>query len=230
MNNLFDAHPLTLIAIMGTMLVTPLYVYALFVRSGASEKTGLVLAVSWLLWGALAAWICLWDIPGALGLPGALIVPAAWILPSALIWIFRKRLLVHPLSMKGIIALQIFRVIGGVFLIEMERGHLPGIFAYPAGWGDILAGLVALFVVVIYWKKPTVSHWAVYLVLAVGMLDFLSAFFFGFTSNRGPLHLFAQDFENQLIAFPTGMIPLFLVPYALFFHILSLAQLHRRAS
>jgi hypothetical protein len=55
------------------------------------------------------------------------------------------------------------------------------------------------------------------------MADFMSAFFFGFTSSEGsPLQLFFPAVTNQLILFPTGMIPLFLVPYAIFFHFLSL--------
>jgi hypothetical protein len=47
------------------------------------------------------------------------------------------------------------------------------------------------------------------------------AFFFGFTSMEGPAQLFAVGFENKLSLFPTGLIPLFLVPYAITFHVLS---------
>ena len=55
----------------------------------------------------------------------------------------------------------------------------------------------------------------------LGMADFVSAFFFGITSSAGPLQLFHPDVTNNLLLFPTGMIPLFLVPYAIFFHTLS---------
>ena len=58
-------------------------------------------------------------------------------------------------------------------------------------------------------------------MVGVGVLDFLSAFFFGFTSSRTPLQLFFPVVPNNVVAFPTGMIPLFLVPYAIFFHTLS---------
>jgi hypothetical protein len=36
--------------------------------------------------------------------------------------------------------------------------------------------------------------------------------------------LFYPAVTNNLILFPTGMIPLFLVPYAIFFHTLSLVN------
>jgi hypothetical protein len=41
------------------------------------------------------------------------------------------------------------------------------------------------------------------------MADFLSAYFFGFTSTHGPLQPFSPPVPNRLIMFPTGMIPLF---------------------
>ena len=57
---------------------------------------------------------------------------------------------------------------------------------------------------------------------AIGILDFISAIFFGFTSGENPLQLFYPETPSELINFPTGMIPLFLVPYAIFYHTLSL--------
>ena len=60
------------------------------------------------------------------------------------------------------------------------------------------------------------------LVIGLGVADFLSAFFFGVTSSRGPFQLFYPSVTNNLNLFPTGMILLFLVPYAIFFHMLSM--------
>ena len=53
------------------------------------------------------------------------------------------------------------------------------------------------------------------------------AFFFGFTSSATPLQLFAFDNPNRVIEYPLGLIPLFLVPYAVMAHLLSIAQLIR---
>ena len=112
----------------------------------------------------------------------------------------------------------------------MSRGYVPSIFAWPAGLGDVLAALVALVVLVVHRRTSSIPRAAIALVAAVGIADFLSAFFFGFTSSDGPQNLFPQDRPSQLIAFPTGMIPMFLVPYAIFFHTLSLASLSRRST
>ncbi len=222
MYNVLDAHPLTVMIVIGAFLVTPFYALATYAFSGASLRKGAQIGSVFLLWGALMFWVCLSDTPRALGLPGNLIVPLAWILPS-LILIWRKAwFLDRPLSQKWLVGLQLFRVIGGVFLIEMTRGHIPGLFAYPAGIGDILAGLLALVVLVACRRQESIPGPLVLAVAGLGLADFASAFFFGITSSEGPLQLFQPPIANQLISFPTGLIPLFLVPYVIFFHTLSL--------
>jgi len=69
-----------------------------------------------------------------------------------LYWL-RDWFLSQELSQKWLVGLQLFRVIGGVFLIEMVRGNIPGIFSYPAGIGDILVGVAALAVLLAYRKR-----------------------------------------------------------------------------
>ena len=162
------------------------------------------------------------DTPRKLGLAGNLIVPISWILPSLILYWKRNWFLSEKLSQKWLIGLQLFRVIGGVFLIEMVRGHIPGIFAYPAGLGDILVGLVALLILLAYRDSEQIPKSGIFIVVVLGVADFLSAFFFGITSSEGPFQLFHPNIKNNLILFPTGMIPLFLVPYAIFFHTLSI--------
>ena len=207
---------------------------AIYVFSGASPKKGLQIGAAFLIWGSFMVWVCLSQIPGKLGLGGNLIVPLAWILPSIILYWQRSWFLSQELSQKWLVGLQLFRVIGGVFLIEMVRGHIPGVFAYPAGIGDILVGATALGVLLAYTKRGRIPGAFIIFVIALGIADFLSAFFFGFTSTQGPFQLFFPAIPNRLIIFPTGMIPLFLVPYAIFFHVLSLLnylkfeRLHRK--
>jgi hypothetical protein len=229
MDALYAAHPVTLVIVVAGMLVTPFYLLATYVFSGADPRTGATLGVLWLVFGAVMSAVCLWGIPGDLGMAGNLIVPAAWVTPSLLLVIFRGRVRPESLDQRWLIGLQLWRAIGLVFLIEMTRGHVPAVFAWPAGLGDLLAALVALGVLAAFGGRRPIGRGAVVLVAAVGVADFLSAFFFGFTSSEGPQNLFPQDSPSRVIAFPTGMIPLFLVPYAIFFHTLSLLSLMRTA-
>jgi len=43
-----------------------------------------------------------------------------------------------------LIGLQVYRVLGGIFLVQWATGNLSGVFALPAGTGDVLVGLLAL--------------------------------------------------------------------------------------
>ncbi len=221
MYKMLDAHVLTVILIVGSIMLTPFYILAVYVFSGASPKKGMQIGSAFLLFGSLMFWVCLSDIRKELAL-GSLIIPLSWILPSLILYWKRNWFLSQKLSQNWLIGLQLFRVIGGVFLIEMILGHIPGIFAYPAGLGDILVGLVALGVLLAYRKSERIPKTGIFLVIGLGIADFLSAFFFAFTSSAGPLQLFYPAVTNSVGLFPTGMIPLFLVPYAIFFHTLSM--------
>src|SRR5207244_5804600 len=46
-------------------------------------------------------------------------------------------------GMWGLATTQVARNIGLVFLVLHHRGELPGLFAYPAAWGDVAAGVTA---------------------------------------------------------------------------------------
>ena len=221
MYKLLDAHVLTVILIVGSIMLTPFYILGVYVFSGASPKKGMQIGSAFLLWGSFMFWVCLSDIRKELAL-GSLVIPLSWLLPSLILYWKRNWFLSQKLSQNWLIGLQIFRVVGGVFLIEMILGHLPGIFAYPAGLGDILVGLVALGVLLAYRKSERIPKAGIFLVIGLGIADFLSAFFFGFTSSEGPFQLFYPAVTNNVGLFPTGMIPLFLVPYAIFFHTLSM--------
>jgi hypothetical protein len=218
---LMPASGLSIFIVVATMLITPFYVLATYVYSGASLRNGLLLGIGFVLFGAVMFLVCLSNLPGHLGLPGNLIVPLAWVIPSLILFFLRKQLLDRPLSQHWLVGLQVFRVIGGVFLIEMAIGNQPGIFAYPAGVGDVVVALVAVAILLVYRHNAAIHQGPLMFLVAIGVADFLSAFFFGFTSSSTPLQLFHPEVPNQIILFPTGMIPLFLVPYAIFFHTLS---------
>ncbi len=229
MYHILEAHPLTNFIVVAAMLVTPFYLFATFVFSDASPKKGAILGSVALVIGAGMFLVCLTALPGKLGLPGNLIIPAVWILPSVALLLGRNWVLSDPLSSQWIIGLQIWRAIGAVFLIELARGNLPGIFAYPAGVGDVLVAAVALIVLIRYRSSEQIPAGAIHLVGVLGVLDFVSAFFFGFFSSATPLQLFSHENPNQVSLFPTGLIPLFLVPYAIFFHTLAWLNLAKHA-
>ncbi len=114
-----------------------------------------------------------------------------------------------------LIAIQTFRVLGGVFLVRYFEGQLPGVFAIPAGVGDVLTGLFAPLVA--YWwvaGKPYARRAAIAWNL-FGMADLVDAVLIGaLTGGAG-----------GGIAFPLVLIPAYAVPRAFLLHSYSLIGL-----
>jgi hypothetical protein len=127
-----------------------------------------------------------------------------------------------------LIGVQFYRALGIIFLILYGTGKLPGLFAWPAGLGDVLVGVLALVVAIAYARGPhenrdMVAAWNIF-----GIVDLIVAVAAGLTTSPSPLQLFAFDRPNELIsAFPLVLIPTFLVPISVLLHWASLAKLHR---
>lgn len=215
MINVMQAHWTSVAVIVFSLLITPFYWFLVLPTRKAILMAWITAVVA-----AIMLAINLFDVTGKLGPAGGALIGLMWVIPPLIVW--RYRTWFKGLDQKPIVGLQIFRLIGAFFILEMFRGNIPSSFAMPAGVGDIIVGLFALFLFLKY-KEPPKS--GLIILIVVGLLDFMSAFFFGFTSFQGPAQLFAIGFENQANLFPTGVIPFYLVPYAITFHILSIINL-----
>ena len=58
-----DAHVLTVIPIVATIMLVPFYILGVYVFSEASPKKGMQIGTAFLLWGSLMFWVNLSDIP-----------------------------------------------------------------------------------------------------------------------------------------------------------------------
>lgn len=128
------------------------------------------------------------------------------------------------------VGVQLYRGLGVIFLILYAGGWLPGLFAWPAGVGDILVGVLAPIVAIAYARDPSqngdmISAWNWF-----GILDLVIAVSAGFITSPSLVQPFAVEPANLLItAFPLVLIPIFLVPLSIILHIASLAKLRRKA-
>jgi hypothetical protein len=66
----YDAHPPTLVIIIATALITPRYLLATYVFSGAPARKGLVLGAITAAFGALLFVVCIEEVPRRLGPAG----------------------------------------------------------------------------------------------------------------------------------------------------------------
>src|SRR5216684_3573352 len=137
---------------------------------------------------------------------------------------FRKLLTVTP--MHWIIGIQVFRVLGGVFLIGYIQGLLPGIFALPAGIGDILTGITAPLVAYWSYKNGKGARLIAYIWSSFGVLDLVNALTLGALAQT-PL-IKTEPTTALLAALPFVLIPAFAVPRSLLLHGYTLWLLGKR--
>jgi hypothetical protein len=129
-----------------------------------------------------------------------------------------------------LIALQLYRVFGCVFLVGWAHGVVPGVFALPAGIGDVTTGLLAVPVAISLASGTFEGRKAAILWNIFGLLDFAVAVGIGLAITPGPLQLIVPSIPNATGGlYPSVMIPAFAVPSSILLHALSLRQLRRRA-
>ena len=126
----------------------------------------------------------------------------------------------------SLIRLHVWRLEGFVFLILMLLGKMPALWALPAGIGDILTGLAALWVARNFDApngKRRAIIWNIF-----GMVDLIVAVALGVTTNPGAAQIFHTTPTPELLTyFPLALVPTFLVPLAFTLHVISLWQLLR---
>jgi hypothetical protein len=130
------------------------------------------------------------------------------------------RAIISGIPQHWLIAIQTFRILGGVFLVRYFQGQLPAVFAIPAGVGDVLTGLFAPLVA--YWwvaGKPYARRAAIAWNL-FGMADLINAVAIGALTGGG----------GGGIVFPIVLIPIYAVPRAFLVHSYSLIGLLRKTS
>jgi len=171
--------------------------------------------------------------PGASPIPVPL-VPLAIVVPVlvGLPILLRSRRIGEVLDAippTWLVGLQVFRVFGSIFLVNWVLNLAPGLFALPAGVGDVLTGLFALPAAMSLASGGADGRKAAIAWNIFGLLDFTVAIAIGLITSPGPLQLIVPSIPNPAIAFyPTVLIPAFTVPSSILLHALSLRQLYRR--
>jgi len=131
-----------------------------------------------------------------------------------------SRILAEPDTPARLALPHTLRVVGVLFLIVMAQGHLPAVFALPAGLGDIAIGVAAPFVARRL-ARGTGRAGAVRFNL-LGILDLIVAGSIGFLLFR---LIEVTPSTAPLFVLPLALIPTVPVPLALALHIVSLRRL-----
>jgi hypothetical protein len=154
--------------------------------------------------------------PLALGL-AALIPIVAFLLWFATSAGFRQFAL--SLNPRTLTFVQSWRIAGFTFLVLYAAGILPGVFALPAGWGDIAIGATAPTVAI---KFANFSHRRGFIFWQIlGIFDLVMAVTLGTLARLISPNAVATGVMTVL---PLSLIPTFAVPLLIMLHVICIAQ------
>ena len=145
----------------------------------------------------------------------------AWRISQA----FRDFLL--ALDVRLIVAMQAWRYAGFGFIALYANHVLPGLFAWPAGLGDMAIGVAAPLWIAALIKNPeAVASPRFRLWHALGILDFVIAFT---TATISSMTLVTDGLPSMapITQLPLALIPAFMVPLFVMLHIVALMQSKR---
>lgn len=188
----------------------------------------------------LVAWFCVTLMLSAIGFYRAAVdrIPTLQfaLVPAVIggLFLSRSKTLARLLAdtpQPWLVAVQGYRVVGLSFLVLWATGYLPGVFALPAGLGDVAVGLLAPIVArVASQRRPGYARLVV-AWNALGLVDFAAAFTTGFLSVPSRVHPVALGHSSILITmFPLVLVPAYIVPLSILLHLASLVKLGREHS
>jgi len=135
-------------------------------------------------------------------------------------------------AVPALIGVQVYRVVGVLFIILLAQGQLPAHFAEPAGWGDIFVGLTAVPVAIALARRLAGARALAIAWNVFGLFDLMVAVGMG-TGVLAPYLLPGVDARVPAAAamgvFPLILIPTFVVPLSVILHVTALARLARAA-
>ena len=238
MNNLIPDY-LTPYVLIGAVAVVAAVLFALrstLNAAGLSARErkrafwgGFALLVVWLFAALLPSWAGFYhERPsGVPTIQYGLLIPI--VAGVALFWLWPAlRRIVELVPQQWIVSIQFYRVLGVIFLVLYAGGRLPGEFAWPAGAGDVMVGLLAPVAAIAYARGRRGSHGLLRAWNLLGIADLVVAVTTGFLTSPSQLQMLAFDRPNDLVTmFPLVMIPVFLVPLSVLLHLASLEKLRQ---
>ncbi len=187
----------------------------------------------------LLFWLVLAFILGAnnafVGAPGALPLPilAGWLTPILVFVVafwtvgpFRD--LVLSIDIPVMAGIQAWRFGGLGFIALYAYGVLPGLFAWPAGLGDMAIGLTAPLMILALRRQPSFAAGRLFQVWnLLGILDLIVAVGLGAMSAVLGIGISGEITTFPMGVFPLVLVPTFLVPLFFILHLASLFQARR---
>jgi hypothetical protein len=140
------------------------------------------------------------------------------------------RAFVLSADLRLVSAIQAWRWAGIGFLSLYAHGILPGLFALPAGLGDMAIGVTAPWMVLRLIRQPSFAASRRYMMWNIlGIVDFVVAVSMG-TLCSGFIHGLSLNVTTSAMAqLPLVLIPAYMVPFFIMLHSTALFQARQLA-
>ncbi|HEV2692153.1 MAG TPA: hypothetical protein VG347_04590 [Verrucomicrobiae bacterium] len=134
-------------------------------------------------------------------------------------------------DLRLVVAIQAWRWAGVGFLTLYAKGALPGLFAFPAGLGDMAVGFTAPWMVLNLVRQPSFATSRRFVIWNImGVFDFVVAVSVA-TLCSGAFHGMSGFIGNittsSMAQLPLVLIPAFMVPLFTMLHCTALFQARR---
>ena len=129
-------------------------------------------------------------------------------------------------DLRLVTAIQAWRWAGMGFLSLYAHGILPGLFAFPAGLGDMAIGFTAPWIVLRLIRQPSYAASQRYVIWNIlGILDLIVAVTLGTICSGFFFHNFTGNVTTGPMAhLPLVLVPAYLVPIFIMLHFTALSQ------
>lgn len=221
---------ITIVGVVGILAMTCATLYRGAQAAGLGKQKAALLATC--AAAALGAWTATSSVIAAHGWYGTQLgKQPPWLLIAAVAELITLlaaaripmvgRALAGPGAVSRMAWPHVFRVAGAAFLITMGLGHLPALFAMPAGFGDIATGIAEPFVARRLARGR--GHRAALWFNLFGMLDLLVAMILG--GLTGYRLIDVTPVNDTISILPLVLIPTTAVPVLIALHVLSIRRL-----
>ncbi|HEX4265339.1 MAG TPA: hypothetical protein VH597_13460 [Verrucomicrobiae bacterium] len=140
------------------------------------------------------------------------------------------RSFVLGLNLRLVAAMQAWRWAGFGFLALYAHGIVPGVFAFPAAFGDMAIGFTAPWIVLGLIRDPlfaTSRRFVLWNIL--GILDLVTAVSLGAICSGVFPGLSGNVTTSAMASLPLVIIPAYLVPFFIMLHFAALSQARQLA-
>ena len=157
---------------------------------------------------------------------GLTVVIPLLIFAAAYLGIPRFRQFILTQDIRWLTGLQHWRVLGFTFLALYAFNVLPGLFAWPAGIGDVAVGLTAAIVAAHLARNAAFARTRAFVAFHVfGVLDFVVAVATATLAAGAFPTLVTAPTTDPMAMWPLNLFPSFIVPLLLMAHIAVFLQL-----